>query len=111
MENIPSFPRTMIKIYDAEAELIRGFDLKARKDYIFAAKQFRECARHAADQTIRKRADMQAVDCLTLAKEFDAALVLAVKIFYKDYDYSVEEREKLKSMIIILKKTSRRTEG
>ena len=54
---------------------------------------------------------MQAVECLTLAKEFDAALVLAVKIFYKDYDYSVEEREKLKSMIIILKKTSRRNEG
>lgn len=100
--------KKVVEIYDAEAELIRGFDLKAKGDYVFAAREFHECAKHTADKTIGKTADMQTVECLTLAKEYDAALVLAVKVFYKDHEYSLEEREKLKSMIVILKKTSRR---
>ena len=64
--------------------------------------------KHTEDKMIQKTADLQTVECLTLAKQYDAALVLAIKVFYKEYEYSVEEREKLKSMIIILKKTSRR---
>ncbi|WP_147568154.1 RAD23 family protein [Christensenella intestinihominis] len=101
-------PGIVSEVYDENAELIRGFDLKAKGDYIFAAKEFHECAKHTADKAIGKTADLQTVECLTLAKEYKAALVLAVKVFYKDYEYSLEEREKLKSMIVILKKTNRR---
>lgn len=86
----------------ADKEMVEAFQLKKNKDYIFAARMFHACVKHAKDKNIQKIADMQTIECLILSKQYSAALVLIKKVLYKDYDFSMEDRKRLQSMMLIL---------
>lgn len=87
-----------------EEALRRAYALKGKKDYIYAAKQFNDAAKHADDVAVKKAAEMQVIKCLISAKQPAAALKKAQKAIMKDYGYTIDERVKLKSIIQILKK-------
>ena len=105
---------SVLKDLDAEARqyareaLERGLALEADEEYIAAAKKFRTCAKLAQNKAARKTADLQTIKCLVLAEEYDAALVLAVKLLYEDYDYTAKERKSLDSAIRMLEKAGGR---
>lgn len=85
-------------------ELLKAYEMKNRRAYIFAAKMFHDIVKRSNDKTISKAADLQIVECLIEAKQYKAALKKAGKIFYKDYAYTLEERSRLKLLVAILKK-------
>lgn len=106
-EQITQFdkPRSAgVEMTDVQKDMTKAFELKKHGEYIFAAKLFHDCVGRTEDKQLKKTADMQTIECLIQAKEYSAALRKTLKVFYRDYDFTLDEHMKLQSIINLLRK-------
>ncbi|MEG2882791.1 MAG: hypothetical protein RR873_07675, partial [Christensenella sp.] len=85
----------------------RAYEFKQDGKWLLAAQLFERCKNDAIDASVKKRFDMETLECLSRAREYEPAAKKALEILRSHYILTYEEQQKVKTLMNVLKNSKK----